>query len=70
MKKKQSRFEKNVIMTLSIVTNIFIIAGVSRHWSKYHEHNTELAEALKKTAQVQEEATYGTGCKEAYQNAN
>ena len=70
MSKKQSRFEKNVIITLSVITNLFIIAGVSRHWSKYHEHNTELAEALKKTAQVQEKGTYGTGCQETYQNAN
>ena len=66
---KQSRFEKNVILTLSIITNIFIIAGVSRHWN-YHDNNTELAEALKKTAQIQKKATYGTGCQEAYQNVN
>jgi len=66
---KQSRFEKNVILTLSIITNIFIIAGVSRHWN-YHDNNTELAEALKKTAQIQKEATYGTGCQKTYQDAN
>ena len=66
MSKKQSRFEKNVIMTLSIVTNIFIIAGVSRHWSKYHEHNTKLAETQQETAQVQEKATYDTGCSQTY----
>ena len=66
---KQSRFEKNVILTLSVLTNLFIIAGVSRHWN-YHDNNTELAEALQKTAQIQEKATYGTGCQEAYQNAN
>ena len=66
---KQSRFEKNVIITLSVITNLFIIAGVSRHWN-YHDNNTELAEALQKTAQIQEKATYGTGCQEAYQNAN
>ena len=69
MKKKQSRFEKNVIMTLSIVTNIFIIAGVSRHWN-YHDNNTELAEALQEVAQVQEEASYDTGCSQTYQNTN
>ena len=51
MKKKQSRFEKNVIMTLSIVTNLFIIAGVSRHWSKYHDH-TQLAAPLEEAAEV------------------
>ena len=69
MSKKQSRFEKNVILTLSVITNIFIIAGVSRHWN-YHDNNTELAEALQEVAQVQEKATYGTGCQKTYQNAN
>ena len=66
---KQSRFEKNVILTLSVITNIFIIAGVSRHWN-YHDNNTELAEALQEVAQVQEKASYGTGCQKTYQNAN
>ena len=66
---KQSRFEKNVILTLSVITNIFIIAGVSRHWN-YHDNNTELAEALQQVAQVQEKASYGTGCQKTYQNAN
>ena len=66
---KQSRFEKNVIITLSVITNLFIIAGVSRHWN-YHDNNTELAEALQQTAKVQEKASYGTGCQETYQNAN
>ena len=69
MSKKQSRFEKNVILTLSVITNIFIIAGVSRHWN-YHDNNTELAEALQEVAQVQEKASYGTGCQKTYQNAN
>ena len=69
MSKKQSRFEKNVILTLSIITNIFIIAGVSRHWN-YHDNNTELAEALQQTAKIQEKASYGTGCQKTYQNAN
>ena len=68
-KSKQSRFEKNVILTLSVLTNLFIIAGVSRHWN-YHDNNTELAEALKQTAQIQKEATYGTGCQKTYQDAN
>ena len=69
MKKKQSRFEKNVIMTLSIVTNIFIIAGVSRHWSKYHDH-TQLAAPQQEAAEIQEETTYDTGCQSPYQNTN
>ena len=65
MKRKQSRFEKNVIITLSIITNLFIIAGVSRHWN-YHDNNTELAEALQKTAEAQKETTYDTGCQSPY----
>ena len=68
MKKKQSRFEKNVIMTLSIVTNFFIIAGVTRHWIRYD--NTQLAAPQQQAAQIQEKGTYGTSCQEAYQNAN
>ena len=65
---KQSRFEKNVIMTLSIVTNIFIIAGVSRHWSKYHDH-TKLAAPQQEAAQIQEKSTHDTGCQSPYQSA-
>ena len=55
-------------MTLSIVTNIFIIAGVTRHWIRYD--NTKLAAPQQEAAQIQKEATYGTGCQETYQNAN
>jgi len=66
---KQTRFEKNVILTLSVITNLFIIAGVSRHWSKYHDH-TQLAAPQQEAAKIQEEASYGTGCQETYQNAN
>ena len=64
-KSKQSRFEKNVILTLSVLTNLFIIAGVSRHWN-YHDNNTELAEALQKTAEIQEKTKNDTGCKSPY----
>ena len=66
---KQTRFEKNVILTLSVITNLFIIAGVSRHWSKYHDH-TQLATPQQQATKIQEEASYGTGCQETYQNAN
>ena len=65
---KQSRFEKNAIITLSVITNLFIIAGVSRHWN-YHD-NTQLAETQQEATQIQEETTYGTGCQGSYQNAN
>ena len=68
MKKKQSRFEKNVIMTLSIVTNLFIIAGVTRHWIRYD--NTKLAAPQQEAAQVQEKAQNDTGCQSPYQIFN
>ena len=59
---------RTIILFTYLITNIFIISGVIRHWN--YDNNTELAETQQKTAQIQEEATYGTGCKEAYQNAN
>ena len=64
---KQSRFEKNVILTLSVITNLFIIAGVSRHWN-YHD-NAKLAAPQQKAAQIQEKAQNDTGCESPYQNA-
>jgi len=64
---KQSRFEKNVILTLSVITNLFIIAGVSRHWN-YHD-NTKLATPQQKATQIQEKAQNDTGCESPYQNA-
>ena len=67
---KQSRFEKNVILTLSVITNLFIIAGVSRHWSNYHDHNTKLAETQQQATQIQKETTHGASCEKAYQDAN
>ena len=66
---KQSRFEKNVILTLSVLTNLFIIAGVSRHWN-YHDNNTKLAETQQEATQIQEKASYDTGCSQTYQNTN
>ena len=65
MSKKQSRFEKNVILSLSVITNLFIIAGVSRHWIK-HDYHTELAETQQEAAQIQEKASYDTGCTQAH----
>ena len=65
---KQSRFEKNVIITLSVITNLFIIAGVTRHWSYYD--NTKLAAPQQEATQIQEKGTYGTGCQKTYQDAN
>ena len=61
---KQSRFEKNVILALSVITNIFIIAGVTRHWSYYD--NSKLAAPQQETAQIQKETTNDTGCQSPY----
>ena len=59
---------KRVTAILTVVTNCFIIAGVSRHWN-YHD-NTKLATPQQETTEVQPEASYGTGRPQAYQNAN
>ena len=66
-RRKQSRFEKNTIMILSIITNVFIIAGVSRHWN-YHD-NTKLAAPQQEATQIQKETTHDTGCQSPYQDA-
>ena len=69
MKKRKLYPYEAVVIALTMVTNCFIIAGVSRHWN-YHDNNTELAEALQEVAQTQEEASYDTGCSQTYQNTN
>ena len=68
MNKKQKQFELRVIAVLTLITNLFIIAGVTRHWN--YGNNTKLAETQQETAQIQEKTTHGTSCKEAYQDAN
>ena len=65
MKKRKLYPYEAVVIALTMVTNCFIIAGVSRHWN-YHDNNTELAETQQKTAQVQEKATYDTGCSQTH----
>ena len=65
---KQSRFEKNVILYLSVVTNLFIIAGVTRHWIRYD--NTQLAAPQQEAAEIQEKTENDTGCQSPYQNTN
>ena len=60
---------RTIILLTYLITNAFIISGVIRHWN-YYDNNTQLAEALQEVAQAQEETTHGTGCKEAYQDAN
>ena len=74
------RFNKDmkiIFTVLTVVTNCFIISGVIHHWKpkakpiyNYTNEYTQLAEALEETTQIQKETTYGTGCTQAYQNAN
>ncbi len=59
---------KKLVRILTIVTNFFIIAGVTRHWSYYD--NTQLATPQQEAAQVQEKAQNDTGCQSPYQNTN
>ena len=60
---------KKFVRILTIITNLFIIAGVSRHWIK-HDYHTELAETQQQATKVQEKASYDTGCTQTYQNTN
>ena len=59
---------KKFVRILTIVTNFFIIAGVTRHWIRYD--NTQLATPQQQATQIQETGTHGAICQEAYQNAN
>jgi len=59
---------KKYIRLLTVITNCFIIAGVTRHWIRYD--NTQLAAPQQQAAQIQEKGTHGASCQEAYQNAN
>jgi len=59
---------KKFVRILTIVTNFFIIAGVTRHWIRYD--NTQLAAPQQETAQIQEKTKNDTGCQSPYQNFN
>ena len=59
---------RTIILLTYLITNTFIISGVIRHWN--YDNNTELAETQQQATQVQEEATYDTGCSQTYQNTN
>ena len=59
---------KKYIKLLTVITNCFIIAGVTRHWIK-HDY-TELAAPQQETAQVQEKTQNDTGCPSPYQIFN
>ena len=64
MNKKQKQFELRVIAVLTLITNLFIIAGVTRHWN--YGNNTELAETQQEAAEIQKETTNDTGCSQTY----
>jgi len=59
---------RSAILASYLITNIFIISGVIRHWN--YDNNTELAETQQEATKIQEKTTHGTSCQEAYQNAN
>ena len=68
---------KRAFTILTVVTNCFIISGVIHHWRprakpiyNYTNDYTQLATSQQQVAQIQKETTYGTGCTQAYQNAN
>ena len=44
---------RTIILSTYILTNIFIISGVIRHWN--YDNNTELAETQQEATKVQEE---------------
>ncbi len=68
MSKKQKVFELRVIAVLTLITNLFIIAGVTRHWN--YDNNTKLAETQQEATQIQEKTTHDTGCQSPYQIFN
>ena len=59
---------KKFVRILTIVTNFFIIAGVTRHWIRYD--NTQLAAPQQKAAEIQEKTENDTGCQSPYQIFN
>ena len=57
---------KKFVRILTVVTNFFIIAGVTRHWIRYD--NTQLAAPQQKADEIQEKTENDTGCQSPYQN--
>ena len=55
---------RTIILLTYLITNVFIISGVIRNWN--YDNNTKLEETQQETAQVQEEASYDTGCSQTY----
>ena len=66
MKKRKLYPYEAVVIALTVVTNCFIIAGVTRHWIRYD--NTKLAAPQQEAAQIQEKGTHDTGCQSPYQS--
>jgi len=55
---------RSAILVSYLITNTFIISGVIRHWN--YDNNTKLAETQQETAQIQEKASYDTGCTQTH----
>ena len=68
MKKRKFYPYEGTVIALTVVTNFFIIAGVTRHWIK--NDYTKLAAPQQEAAQIQEETKNDTGCQSPYQNVN
>ena len=58
---------KQFVHVLTIVTNFFIIAGVSRHWTNA---STKLPTPQQESTEAYQKATGSTGSQETCQNAN
>ena len=58
---------RSAILVSYLITNIFIISGVIRHWNY---DNTELAAPQQEAAQIQKETTHDTGCQSPYQSTH
>ena len=58
---------KKFVRILTIVTNLFIIAGVSRHWNYA---STKLPTSQQESTEAYQKATGSTGSQETCQNAN
>ena len=46
VKKKRKKLIKNCLMTITLITNIFIISGVTRHWHNLTENNGRESKTL------------------------
>ena len=58
---------RSLIFLSYLITNIFIISGVIRHWNY---DNPELATPLEEATEIQEKTKNDTGCQSPYQNFN